>query len=166
MKHDRAARTRTVRGNGNDPPWKKVKWRTTRDQHAGEVIDDTEIVHHDGASDLPWIYEFQDGKGIRDITTEFWYEPLEPKIRDIKNEEWKRIMGDLVDHVPEQILFTKDGDVISNFERCDYADDLTEIFSPPSPGQREPEDHHRGSGPGPEDRLGLRKEGGPHVGAL
>ena len=63
--------------------------------------------------------------------TEFWFEPIEPKTREIKNGEWKRIMGDVARHVPEQILFLGDGKVVSNFEECHAADDLAEIFSPP-----------------------------------
>eukprot|EP00959_Pyramimonas_sp_CCMP1952_P345215 7229509-Pyramimonas_sp.AAC.1 len=120
-----------VRGQGGEPAWKQVKWRVTRGRSTGEVLDDTAILHGEETSDLKWIYEFPDGKGIRDIVTEFWFEPSEPKTRGINDGEWKRIMGDVVRHIPEQILFMSDGKVVSNFQEYNAADDLAEIFSPP-----------------------------------
>ena len=106
VKHDRAARTRTAREKGHAPTWDQGKWRITRDRHAGGILDQTEIDHDGGQSDFPWIYEFPDGKGIRDIATEFWYQPADPSMRDIRPGEWKRMIGDAAAPVPEQILFT------------------------------------------------------------
>ena len=93
-------------------------------------------------SDLPRIYESPDGKGIRDITTEFWYDPAEPKTRDITPGEWKRVMGDVAKQIPEQILFTSGGTVTSNFTTANQTDDLVEVFSPP-----------RVLGPGAQPRI-------------
>ena len=44
--------------------------------------------------------------------------------------EWKRVLKNVVDQVPERVLFTGEGEVISEFTYGVKADDLVEIFSP------------------------------------
>ena len=102
VRRDRAARTRTIRGNGSEPPWSRVRRRATRDLDSGDIIEDVDIPRSADSDDRRWIYDLPRTSGLRNIMTEFNYEESEDsKMVEVKDGKWKRIMKGLREHVPE-----------------------------------------------------------------
>ena len=86
MRKDRAARTRTIRGNGDEPPWSLVRRQATRDAKTGNVIEDKSITQDGDSDDRRWIYDLPGCSGLQQIVMEFHYKPSDdgkyPEIKD------------------------------------------------------------------------------------